>query len=140
MPTTVSPATPPPDDPQISTETGAQLMVRSLRNNHALATKVVREIEASVEATTPVWDAATKAFADRPDYKTRLAACEIILAYTVGLPVQRNENLNLSVAPQLTAEERQRQDDRSLESPAMRAALRRRLDRAEEKAKFKTTS
>ena len=96
-------ATPSPS-PALSrgrTETGPQIVLRGLHANQGLADKVLVEIEAAVWATTSIWDATAKAFADRPDYKTRLAACELYLAHTVGLPVQRSENLNVNAtAPQ----------------------------------------
>ncbi len=95
--------TPSPSLPtfNVRTETGPQIVLRGLHANQGLADKVLVEIEAAVWATTAIWDATTKAFVDRPDYKTRLAACELYLAHTVGLPVQRSENLNVNAtAPQ----------------------------------------
>lgn len=127
----VARATLPPGDSSIPGETGAQFVVSGLRTNPRLANKVLREIENAVEATRPVWDSSKKSFIEKPDFKTRLAACELFLSYCVGLPVQRNENLNIT-APNTAAvgyEEMLRK------SPALRQAMRRSVDRAEAEAK-----
>ena len=98
--------------------------MRGLHANQGLADKVLVEIEAAVCATTSIWDATAKAFADRPDYKTRLAAVELYLAHTIGLPVQRTENLNLT--GKLPGQGVQRKPA----TPAMIAYLERELARA----------
>ena len=122
--------TPSPGAPAVSrvrTETGPQIVLRGLHGNQGLADKVLVEIEAAIMATTSIWDATAKAFADRPDYKTRLAACELYLAHTVGLPVQRSENLNVNAtAPQ--------NSPRRPATPAMLAYYERELAKAKRQA------
>lgn len=125
--------TPSPGTPAVSrvrTETGPQIVLRGLHGNQGLADKVLVEIEAAIMATTSIWDATAKAFADRPDYKTRLAACELYLAHTVGLPVQRSENLNVNAtAPQ--------NSPRRPATPALLAYYARELDKAKRQAEQK---
>jgi hypothetical protein len=113
--------------PRVRTETGPQIVLRGLHANQGLADKVLVEIEAAVWATTSIWDATAKAFADRPDYKTRLAACELYLAHTVGLPVQRSENLNVNAtAPQ--------NSPRRPATPALLAYYSREIEKAKRQA------
>lgn len=127
---TLAHATLPPAE---TSEIGPQGVIHGLRTNQNLADKVLQQIVAAIEATTAVWDAGSKSFVDRPDFKTRLAACELYLAHTVGLPVQRSENLNLN------AQTSTEQNDACLSSSAAREAMRRMLDKAErDAAKEKT--
>ena len=119
---TLARATLPPAE---SSEIGPLGVIHGLRTNQNLGEKVLHQIEVAIEATTAVWDAGSKSFVDRPDFKTRLAACELYLAHTVGLPVQRSENLNLNAQAKPALEEV------CLNSPAALDAMRRVLDKAE---------
>jgi hypothetical protein len=130
-PTDLARATPPPDAPAVShvrTETGPQIVLLGLHANQGLADKVLVEIEAAIMATTAIWDATAQEFANRPDYKTRLAACELYLAHTVGLPVQRSENLNIN------ARAGAGQAIRKKAGPMEIEAMERRLARAKKEA------
>lgn len=124
--------TPSPSLPtsNVRNENGPQIVLRGLHANQGLADKVLAEIEAAVWATTSIWDATAKAFADRPDYKTRLAACELYLAHTVGLPVQRSENLNVNATAPRPGPPRP-------PTPAVLAYYQRALDRAKRDAERK---
>jgi hypothetical protein len=125
-------ATPPPSEAQVPTGTGPETVLRGLRDNQRLAARVLMEIEAALSATTAIWDAPSKTFIDRPDFKTRLQACELYLAHTVGLPVQRSENLNVNAhAPASDAISPEAQ---FMSSPTLRQAARHLLDRAERRA------
>jgi hypothetical protein len=59
-----------------------------------------------------------------PDHRIRLAALEIVLAQTVGLPVRREEPINVN----LGAEESDKLADRLARSPALRRALAKMLE------------
>ena len=69
----------------------------------------------------------TKTGAEFPDYRAMEAGIKLYLAYTIGLPVQRQEvvtvNLDADAASDIEA--------RLKSSPAARAALRKALDSAE---------
>lgn len=69
----------------------------------------------------------TRAGAQEPDHKTRLAAAQIVLGQRHGLPVRREEtiNVNLDADAALGIEARLRH------SPAMRDMLRRMLEKVE---------
>ena len=109
---------------------GPQMVLDGLRGNGRIAGKVLCQIEAAIEATTAVWDAERKKFVDRPDYKTRLSACELFMAYGVGLPLQRSENLNINAQ----AQPPESTEDQLSKSPGARQAMRRILEGAEARA------
>ena len=122
---TLARATLPPAE---SSEIGPLGVIHGLRTNQNLGEKVLHQIEVAIEATTAVWDAGSKSFVDRPDYKTRLAACELYLAHTVGLPVQRSENLNLN------AQAKPALGEVWLNTPAALEAARRMVAKAQREA------
>lgn len=106
---------------QQQNQDAAQVVLRRLKEGGALGLKALEQMEAALEATRSVWDAKTKDFKEVPDHRTRLAACELYLAHTVGLPVQRNENLNINASANGPKVERRPA------TPAMLEALERRL-------------
>jgi hypothetical protein len=67
-----------------------------MRSDPVLAKKAKRAIEEAMDATRPVWSKEAETFVDQPDHKTRMVAVELYLHNTVGLPVQRTENLNIN--------------------------------------------
>jgi hypothetical protein len=56
-----------------------------------LLTRAVEALERCLEATHSFYDIITEKVITVPDYKTRLAAVIIVLAYTEGRPVERRE-------------------------------------------------
>ena len=77
-------------------KTANQVIFEAFAKSGAIAAKVMSVIEAGFTATRPQFNKMTQAWDEIPDYKTRHAACELYLAHTVGLPIQRTENLNLT--------------------------------------------
>ena len=125
-----------PDAPEfVAIETQSQVdeaaaTVAAMRSSKLAALRVLQAMEDSLVATVSVWDAASKSFVDRPDYKTRLMAVTTYLAHTVGLPIQRNENLNINAPAKQTIP----YEEMLKRSPALRDAARRALERAERAA------
>ena len=68
----------------------------------------------------------TKLGQEFPDYRAMEAGIKLYLAYTIGLPVQRQEVITVNV----DAETEDGMADRLSKSPALRAALRKALDAA----------
>lgn len=93
-----------------------------------MAVKVLRKIDEGLEATRSIWSKEANDMVEVPDHKTRLAAVELYLAHTVGLPVQRSENLNIN------ARAGAGQPIRKKATPAMIEALERRLAAAKKEA------
>ena len=87
-----------------------------------LRTRAVEALERCLEATHSFYDIITEKVITFPDYKTRLAAVIIVLAYTEGRPVERREIVQRNV-PTL---EQLREQARN--SPEMQRALRELLD------------
>ena len=56
-----------------------------------LLARAVDELERCLEATHSFYDIVTEKVISVPDYRTRLAAVTMVLAYTEGLPVERRE-------------------------------------------------
>ena len=54
-----------------------------------------------------------------PDFRTRLAACQVALSYTHGLPTRREESVGMNVE----AEQSDKLEERLQRSPALRRAL-----------------
>ena len=77
-------------------ESASQAVLKAFAASGEVAAKVMDVIRASMAATRTKWDKDAEAFVEVPDHKTQLAAVELYLAHTIGLPVQRTENLNLS--------------------------------------------
>lgn len=69
----------------------------------------------------------TKSGAEFPDYRAMEAGIKLYLAYTIGLPVQRQEVVTVNV----DADSETGMMDRLAKSPALRAALRKALDAAD---------
>ena len=80
----------------VGNETQSQQVIESLRSDPLLAAKVTVAIEAALNATRSVWSKEAETFIEVPDYKTQLAAAELYLHNTVGLPVQRTENFHIN--------------------------------------------
>ena len=80
----------------------------------------------SLTATTPVYDKGAQAWTDRADYKARLEAAKLALAYGEGLPLQR-------IMQQTLLETRGDLHDALRESPELLKAVEREV----EKAKFR---
>lgn len=111
------------DAPQLQQPDAAIVLLEGFKNSVGTAKKVFAAIEEALDAVRPVWNAGTQSFVDQPDYRTRLAAVELYLAHTVGLPVQRNENLNINASANGPKVERRPA------TPAMLEALERKLAR-----------
>lgn len=69
----------------------------------------------------------TKSGTEFPDYRAMEAGIKLYLAYTIGLPVQRQEVVTVNV----DADSETGMMDRLAKSPALRAALRKALDAAD---------
>lgn len=80
------------------------------------------KLEELLEATITAKDGSSK-----PDNRARESACKILLAYSVGLPVQRSEHVEVRL--DATAGEVQEQ---LRQSPALRSQLQRMLGQAED--------
>lgn len=85
--------------------------------------KVIRD---ATRATHRVFDKDSHSLIEVPDHKTRLAAITLRRAYAEGLPVKREEIVQVNIDGD---EEAQR---RMFQSPTLRAALRRKLEEAGE--------
>jgi len=88
------------------------------------ADRLASAIEGALEAS-----AVTKGGAVIPDYRTRLAAAELVLAYTVGRPTQRTETVNVNMDAMSGAD----MVERLVKSPALREQLRAYLLEADER-------
>lgn len=104
-------------------KTASQAILQAFASSGAIAAKVMAVIEAGFTATRPQFNKATQGWDEIPDYKTQLAAVELYLAHTVGLPIQRTENLNLT--GKLPGSEK-----RKPATPAMLAYYERELEKA----------
>jgi hypothetical protein len=62
-----------------------------------------------------------------PDWRTRLAAVQLALAYKVGKPIERQQVMNVNVGQ----ENESSLDERLRDSPALRAMIRKMLEKAE---------
>jgi len=112
----------------VFTETASQVTLKAFAGSGDIAGKLMDVIRGAMNATRTKWDKDTEAFVELPDHKTRLAAVELYLAHTIGLPVQRTENLNLSgKMPGAGAK-------RKPATPAMIAYLERELAKAKRQA------
>ena len=104
-------------------KTANQVIFEAFATSGDTAAKVMKVIEDGFNATRPQFNKMTQAWDEIPDYKTRHAACELYLAHTVGLPIQRTENLNLT--GKLPGSEK-----RKPATPAMLAYYERELEKA----------
>lgn len=106
---------------------GSNVITPGQRLASALAANVTEE-----RLATAIGDALTATQANRdgtvtPDHKTRLQAASLGLAYSHGRPIERVESINVNLDPdsQLGIEER------LADSPALRQALRKTLDKCD---------
>ena len=104
-------------------KTANQVILHAFAASGNIAAKVMKVIEEGFTATRPQFNKATQGWDEIPDYKTRQAAVECYLAHTIGLPVQKTENLNLT--GKLPGSERRRPP-----GPAVLAYYQRELDKA----------
>lgn len=74
----------------------------------------------------------------RPDYRTRESAVKLLLAYTVGTPVQRQEQVNYNMDMGDLPKEELLQ--KLAESPSTREMLQSMLDRANDMAALEVES
>lgn len=116
----------------VFTETASQLTLKAFAGSGDIAGKLMDLIRGAMNATRTKWDKDTEAFVELPDHKTRLAAVELYLAHTIGLPVQRTENLNLSGKMPGTGAKRKPA------SPALLAYYERELAKAKRQAEQKS--
>ena len=75
-------------------------------------------------ATSRVWSSSAKVFQDIPDWRTRTGAAEKILAYSEGLPVQRQEIV------QVLVQGIQEATEQAMSSPALQALARKLIERS----------
>lgn len=68
----------------------------------------------------------TRAGTTEPDYKTRLAGLQLVLAYKLGRPIERSE----SVVVTMDADQDKDAARRLRHSPALREAMKRALEEA----------
>lgn len=78
-----------------------------------------------LEAERSFYDAGSKSTLTEPDYKTRVTAAEILLAYTDGKPIERKEIVKM------TMDSMESYTERIKRSPELRAKLRELLGDAE---------
>lgn len=88
--------------------------------------RVIAHLERLMTAT-----AVTKAGREIPDCRTQLAAIQLLLSYTVGKPVERQEIINVNVDPKGADAGNEEMKERLRQSPATRKALRAVLEEAE---------
>jgi hypothetical protein len=93
---------------------------------HELAQAVTGEqislvLRQALSATTT-----TRAGTVEPDHKIRIEASRLLLAYSLGLPVQRTETVTVA----LDADANAGLHERLAKSPALRSALQAALDRS----------
>jgi hypothetical protein len=107
----------------------SQAVMVLLESDPELATLVVDAIKDGLRAMGKHWDKDLKNWAYEIDSRTRLQSAQLALHYLVGLPVQRNVNVNINQGPkqQVPYEEMLKR------SPALREAAKRAIARAEEK-------
>ena len=111
----------------VSVAEAASLMIQALATAPNLIPDTVTTLQECLHASQEYYNKNTKEWSPSPDYRTRLATVQLILTNLVGLPLQRIESKSMSV--QATAPDATRA---MMRSPAMRAALRRMLDEAED--------
>jgi hypothetical protein len=93
--------------------------------NHCISPERVAESISSLLTATRF----SKGEGEIPDYRAQEAGAKLYLAYTIGLPVQRQEVVTVNV----DADSENGMMDRLAKSPALRAALRKALDAADDK-------
>lgn len=108
----------------------ARAVMVLLESDTELAELVVSAIKDGLRAMGKHWDKDLKNWSFEIDSRTRLASAQLALHYLVGLPVQRNVNVNIhqKQKPEVPYEEMLKR------SPALRDAARRALERAEKAA------
>lgn len=111
---------------------GARAIMAIFEADPELAPLVLDAIKTGLRAETSRWDHGAKAWVTEVDAKTRLVAAQMVLNYTVGLPLVRSQAVNVNVSSSDTSKN---YDELMVKSPAMRAAARRQLERAERLAK-----
>lgn len=72
----------------------------------------------------------TRAGPREPDYKTRLAGLQLVLAYKLGRPIERSEYVVFT----MDADQEKDAAHRLRRSPVLRAAMRKALAEAEDEA------
>jgi hypothetical protein len=112
--------------PESQQRSAAEVLLLGLEGDPEIPALTIAGVKAALGANQMFYDKYDKKWVAEPDARTRLAAVEFVFKMLVGLPVQRSESRRVTVdATQATFEE-------SLKSsPALRAALRRKLDATE---------
>ena len=106
---------------QPTTETPAQRLAAEI------AQAVTGEQIASVLRQSLAADTVARDGTRQPDHRARLDAAKLLLAYGLGLPIQRTESVNVNLDADAGAGLR----ERLAHSPALRSALRVALEKSE---------
>lgn len=104
---------------------GKQL--ETLLTNSRAREKAVAALEAALKATRTVYCPKSKELIEEPDHRVRAAAAVDLLCFTDGKPVERRENVNINIDGQ----DAKAVEDKMLSSPAMRAALKRKIEQVD---------
>ena len=105
---------------QPTTETPAQRLAAEI------AQAVTGEQIASVLRQSLAADTVARDGTRQPDHRARLDAAKLLLAYGIGLPIQRTESVTVAI----DAETGAGLHERLAHSPALRSALQAALDRS----------
>ncbi len=92
-------------------------------HRHIDPDKIGRVLNKMLDATRTL-----KSGAELPDTRAQEAAAKLYLAYVIGTPIQRTENLNISA----DADTAVGMEERLRRSPALRDLFRRMLDKVDE--------
>jgi hypothetical protein len=87
--------------------------------------KALKALMEALEATRAVYSPKEKILINEPDHRVRAAAAVDILCFTDGKPVERREIVQINVDGNEDAQRK------ILESPAMRAALKAKIEEAD---------
>ena len=107
------------NDPQ---ESPSQKLAEVL-NNECPESRIAEVLSECFTATT-----VTKSGVAIPDWRTRLSAVQLALAYKVGKPIERQQVMHVNV----DAESESAMDERLRHSPALRKLFREMLEKAEQ--------
>lgn len=99
--------------------------VHNLIAREAPAERIIRALAGALEA-----DMTSRAGVKEPDYRTRLRAAEVLLAYAIGRPIERQQVITAHARGGLLDD----LENRMKRSPSLRDALRSSLERADEES------
>jgi hypothetical protein len=99
--------------------------LHKLLEEHGARGKALAALLAALNATVGRYDPKTKTLWQEPDHRVRASAAVDILCFTDGKPIERREQVNISLNGSQQAQEK------LLSSPALREAIRKKIEEAD---------